>query len=130
MAGSYPGVSATAPSPVSSSARLERLASRRRAAISGGAAVDYDPGTGFPRWRYVREHGAGWLDMEHKMTADALATRDAERLARKLGKLISDVRPGVLTAALRLLSAETALKNDPDTAELMAAALDVDGADF
>lgn len=89
-----------------------------------------DPGTGFPRWRYVREHGAGWLDMEHKMTADALAMRDAERLARKLGKLISDVRPDVLTAALRLLSAETALKNDPDTAELMAAAMDVDGADF
>lgn len=89
-----------------------------------------DPGTGFPRWRYVREHGAGWLDMENKMTADALATREAQRLARKLGKLISDVRPDVLTAALRLLSAETALKGDPDTAELMAAAMDVDGTDF
>ncbi|WP_369930051.1 DNA-binding protein [Xanthomonas sp. NCPPB 2632] len=97
---------------------------------SAFAPAANDLGTGFPRWRYVREHGAGWLEMEHKMTAGAIATRDAERLARKLGKLISDVRPDVLTAALRLLSAETALKNDRDTAELMAAAMDVDGADF
>jgi ParB-like chromosome segregation protein Spo0J len=97
---------------------------------SAFAEAAHDPGTGFPRWRYVREQGAGWADMEQMMSADALATREAERLARKLGGLISDVRAEVLNAALRILVLDTATVRDPDTAELMAAALDVDVTDF
>ncbi len=106
---------------------LDRLPSVVPSAFAEAA---HDSGTGFPRWRYVREQGAGWADMQQKMTADALAAREAARLARKLGSLISDVRADVLTAALRFLVNDTATLSDPDTAELMAAAMDVDVTDF
>jgi hypothetical protein len=47
-----------------------------------------DPGTNFPRWRYVRDAGAGWREMKENMASEQLIQHEAEKLARKIGALI------------------------------------------
>lgn len=47
-----------------------------------------DLGTNFPRWRYIRDAGAGWRDIEELMTTEQLMQHEAEKLARKIGALI------------------------------------------
>lgn len=69
-----------------------------------------DAGTGFPRWRYVRTAGAGWQDMEQKMTREQLEQHHAEKLATKVGKLLYDAPEGVMRRALEMLANETKLE--------------------
>lgn len=66
----------------------------------------HDPGTGFPRWRHVREAGAGWRDMESKMTPEQITRREAEKAARKLGDLIDKTSPEGWRLALEILVSE------------------------
>ncbi|WP_053096319.1 ParB/RepB/Spo0J family partition protein [Frateuria defendens] len=66
----------------------------------------HDPGTGFPRWRYVREAGAGWPDMENYMSAEQLTQHEAEKLARKIGALLDKASPEATRRALAMLANE------------------------
>lgn len=70
----------------------------------------HDPGTGFPRWRHVREAGAGWRDMESKMTPEQLTRREAEKAARKLGDLMDKTSPEGWRLALEILVSESRQK--------------------
>lgn len=73
------------------------------------AVESHDPGTGFPRWRYVREAGAGWQDMENKMSPERLMQHEAEKLAKRLGALIDRASPAAVRRALEMLANEAKL---------------------
>lgn len=66
----------------------------------------HDPGTGYPRWRHVRGAGAGWQDMEKKMTPEQLFARDVEKLKRQIGALMGKADPKVAHDALAGLWSE------------------------
>jgi uncharacterized ParB-like nuclease family protein len=68
-----------------------------------------DPGTGFPRWRYVNERGAGWHEMKEKMTVEQLTQHEAERLAKKIGALLDKATPEAMARALEMLANEAKL---------------------
>lgn len=90
-----------------------------------------DPGTGFPRWRYVREAGAGWLDMQSKMTPEQAMQHEAEKLAKKIGALIDKASPEATRRALAMLANEAKLAaNNADTLAFLAEIADTDGQDF
>lgn len=90
-----------------------------------------DPGTGFPRWRYVREAGAGWLDMQSKMTPEQAMQHEAEKLAKKIGALIDKATPEATRRALAMLANEAKLAaNNADTLAFLAEIADTDGKDF
>lgn len=62
-----------------------------------------DPGTGWPRWRYVREANKPWqtnLPTSDQQQLD----RDAERVARNIVKLVDDSSPAVRVRALEMLA--------------------------
>lgn len=74
-------------------------------------AAACDPGTNFPRWRYVREMGAGWQDMRDKMTSEQHMQHEADKLARKIGALIGKASSDeVVRLALHLLETERKLE--------------------
>ncbi len=68
-----------------------------------------DAGTGFPRWRYVREAGAGWHDMKERMDMDQIKQHAAEQLARRIGALMGKADPDVVRLAVRMLRNEAQL---------------------
>lgn len=70
----------------------------------------YDPGTGFPRWRYVRESKGGWHDMQKEMDVEQLTQREAEKLAKKIGSLIDKATPEAARRAMRMLEIEDQLE--------------------
>ncbi|GLQ95246.1 ParB/RepB/Spo0J family partition protein [Dyella acidisoli] len=70
-----------------------------------------DPGTNFPRWRYVRDAGAGWQDMREKMTAEQHIQHEAEKLARKIGALMDKASSQeVVRFAMTILEVERKLE--------------------
>ncbi len=69
-----------------------------------------DTGTGFPRWRYVREAGAGWHDMREKMDAEQITQHEAEKLARKMGALMEKATPVVVKLAVQMLGIEVQME--------------------
>jgi hypothetical protein len=94
-------------------------------------AEAHDPGTGFPRWRYVREVGAGWQDMETKMTPEQLTQQEAEKLAKKIGALIDKASPEATRRALEMLANEAKLAaNNADTLAFMAEIAEPDTGEF
>ena len=87
----------------------------------------HDPGTGFPRWRYVNEHGAGWQDMQTEMTVEQLTQHEAERLAKKIGALLDKATPEAMTRALEMLANEAKLAvRNADTLAFLADIADPD----
>lgn len=68
-----------------------------------------DTGTGFPRWRYVREAGAGWREMKEKMDVDQITQHEAEKLARKIGALMEKATPAAVQRAVQMLGIEAHL---------------------
>jgi len=68
-----------------------------------------DGGTGWPRWRYVREAGAGWLDMKEKMDVEQVMQHEAEKLARKIGALMEKATPEAVRRAIHMLGIEAQL---------------------
>jgi uncharacterized ParB-like nuclease family protein len=86
-----------------------------------------DPGTGFPRWRYIREAGAGWQDMRERLDVEQLTQHEAEKFARKVGALIEKTSPEAVRRAWRMLGIESQLETvnedmrdfATDTAEFM-----------
>ena len=64
-----------------------------------------DPGTGWPRWRYVREANSRW----HTSLASShqeLLERDAEKVARAVVKIVDSSSPEVRARALEMLANE------------------------
>lgn len=91
----------------------------------------HDPGTGFPRWRYVREAGAGWQDMQTKMTPEQLMQHEAEKLAKKIGALIGKAHPEATRRALAMLANEAKLAaRNADTLEFLAEIAEPDNGEF
>jgi uncharacterized ParB-like nuclease family protein len=91
----------------------------------------HDPGTGFPRWRYVREAGAGWRDMKNLLTPEQLMQHEAEKLAKKIGALIDKASPEATRRALEMLANEAKLAaSNADTLAFMADIAEPDGGDY
>ncbi len=69
-----------------------------------------DTGTGFPRWRYVREAGAGWHDLKEKLDVEQMTQHEAEKLAKKIGALMDKATPEAVRRAVRMLGIEAQLE--------------------
>jgi len=69
-----------------------------------------DTGTGFPRWRYVREAGAGWRDMKEKMDVEQITQHEAEKLARRIGALMDKATPAAVKLAVQMLGIESQME--------------------
>ena len=88
-----------------------------------------DTGTGFPRWRYVREAGAGWHEMKEKMDVEQLTQHEAEKLARKIGALMEKATPAAVRLAVQMLGIEAQMEAvSEDTRDFAAAT--TEGVDF
>lgn len=77
-----------------------------------GAAVD--SGTGWPRWKSVRE----WPQREHdvEMTMEQLLQREAEKIVKKMGALMDNTRPEAWRLAWRMMELEMEQEaTNPDT---------------
>lgn len=79
-----------------------------------------DPGTDWPRWRYVREAKSDWhtnLPASHEEQLN----RDAERVARQIMKIVDASSPAVRARALEMLAnEEVQAANQLDSVELLA----------
>lgn len=81
----------------------------------------HDPGTGFPRWRYVREGKGGWQDMKAAVDKEQMAQHNAEKLAKRLAALMDKAEPEVVRRALEMLQIEAAYeRSNPDSAAFEA----------
>jgi uncharacterized ParB-like nuclease family protein len=86
-----------------------------------------DPGTGFPRWRYVRERKVGWHDMKEKMTVEQLTEHEAEKAAKKIGAVLDKLTPTAAARALEMLANEAKLAvRNADTLAFLADIADPD----
>jgi hypothetical protein len=74
------------------------------------SAEALDAGTGFPRWRYVREAGAGWHDMKERMDVDQITQHLAAKLARKMGAMMEKAGPAAAKLAVQMLGIEAQLE--------------------
>jgi ParB-like chromosome segregation protein Spo0J len=75
----------------------------------------HDPGTGFPRWRYVRESNGGWHDMKQEMDVEQITQHEAEKLAKRIGALMDKATPEAVRRAVRMLGIEAAMDaGNPD----------------
>lgn len=88
-----------------------------------------DAGTGFPRWRYVREGGAGWQDMKQELGVEQLTQHNAEKLAKKLAALMEKATSEEVQRALRILRIEDQLETVNEDARDFDSATTV-GMDF
>ncbi|CTP91708.1 DNA-binding protein [Xanthomonas translucens pv. poae] len=66
-------------------------------------ALAIDPGTGWPRWRHVREAKNPWQTSLPSSDQQQL-DRDAERVARHIVKLVDGSSPAVRARALEMLA--------------------------
>lgn len=84
-----------------------------------------DPGTGWPRWRYVREAGAGW-QMKETMDAEQITQHNAEKLARKVAALFDKADPEEVRRAKWMLNFEEQLEMvNEDTRDFHAVTAEV-----
>ncbi len=80
-----------------------------------------DPGTGWPRWRKVREGGTAWQQELEQMSLDQIVQHEAEQLAKKIGALQQRADAQAFRLALRLLGVEDLLAgNCQDTRDFDA----------
>lgn len=76
--------------------------------VSDYSSVAIDPGTGYPRWRWVREHNAPWKEVLDAVEVPLRTQRNAERFARIVLALRKDYSHEVRVRAFELLKAEDA----------------------
>lgn len=69
-----------------------------------------DSGTGFPRWRKVREAGANWQQDATEMNLDQITQHEAEQLAKKIGALMDKATPEAWKRAVQMLGSEAQLE--------------------
>ncbi|WP_237707343.1 ParB N-terminal domain-containing protein [Xanthomonas oryzae] len=83
-------------------------------------ALAIDPGTGWPRWRHVREAKNPWQTSLPSSDQQQL-DRDAERVARHIVKLVDGSSPAVRARALEMLANdEVSAKDQLASVELLA----------
>lgn len=83
-----------------------------------------DPGTGFPRWKVVRDWRIQGCDeqLEHQpMTAQQWTQNEAIRVAKKLGVLETGTTPEAWRLAVRLYAEEASRENQNPDAQLFLA---------
>lgn len=81
--------------------------------------IPLDPGTGWPRWRYVRDANTPWRT-DLKGSEQERLDRDAERIARLIIKLVDGSTPVVRARALQMLAEdEVAATNQAESVELL-----------
>lgn len=86
-----------------------------------------DPGTGWPRWKYVR--GSGWTDGRWTQPDEAQQVRkDAERVAKGLAKLRDKCEADAWNLGIRLYLEDA--KNDEEAKTAIEAALETEGGDY
>ena len=68
-----------------------------------------DSGTGFPRWRKVREAGLDWEQNLAEMDMDQITQHEAEQLAKKIGALMEKATSEAWSRAVQMLSVEAGL---------------------
>lgn len=74
-----------------------------------------DPGTGWPRWRNVREGPAAWQQEHEEMDMEQMTQHRAELMAKKLGALKDSDTPEVFRLALLMVDSEEQLEeSNPD----------------
>ena len=73
--------------------------------------VTLDPGTGWPRWRHVREAGQPWRTCLPSSPEEQL-DREAERLARQIVKIVDSSSPTARARALEMLANEEVSATD------------------
>lgn len=79
-----------------------------------------DPGTGWPRWRNVREEGTGWQTMLDT-APEQRVQREAEKLARTVVGLRDKYPPAIRARAWEMLANEEVLAaNQPEVLEFLA----------
>jgi uncharacterized ParB-like nuclease family protein len=69
-----------------------------------------DAGTGFPRWRKVREAGSDWQQDLSEMDMDQITQHEAEQLAKKIGALMEKATPEAWSRAVQMLGVEAQLE--------------------
>jgi len=69
-----------------------------------------DNGTGFPRWRKVREAGSDWGQDLSEMDMDQITQHEAEQLAKRIGALMEKATPEAWSRAVRMLGVEAQLE--------------------
>jgi len=69
-----------------------------------------DAGTGFPRWRKVREAGAAWQQDQTEMDMDKITRHEAEQVAKKIGALMDKTTPEAWKLAVAMLGTEAQLE--------------------
>lgn len=67
----------------------------------------FDPGTGFPLWRYVRgPRNPHWKDMAEMMTPERLHARTVEKLKQRIGAIMGKADPRAAHEAIAALWSE------------------------
>jgi hypothetical protein len=84
--------------------------------LSEWNSAAHDPGTGWPRWRYVRENKGGWQDMKEEMDMEQITQHEAEKLAKKIGALMEKATPEAVRRAVRMLGIEAQMEATNDDA--------------
>ena len=69
-----------------------------------------DIGTGFPRWRKVRDADSSWQQELTEMNTEQITQHEAEQLAKRIGALIERSTPEAVRRALQILGVEAQLE--------------------
>lgn len=75
--------------------------------------VARDPGTDWPRWKFVRTPKSVWQTPLEVLPDEARTLRNAESLARSIASLMENSGPEERALALRMLAAEEVPTTDP-----------------
>lgn len=75
-----------------------------------------DPGTDWPRWKYVRTPKSIWQTPIELLPNEARTLRNAESLARSIASMMENSDPEERALALRMLAAEEVPSLDPTEA--------------
>jgi hypothetical protein len=71
--------------------------------LDGFPPMTIDPGTGWPRWRYVRQEGKGW-QTNLPTTPGERFHREAEKAARQAAKFVDTYPPAIRARALEMIA--------------------------
>lgn len=89
------------------------LAALRKVSLGEYPPDARDPGTGWPRWKYVRTPKSIWQTPMEMLPDGASTVRKAEELARAIAFMMENTSPEERALALQMLAAEEVPITDP-----------------
>lgn len=89
------------------------LVELRKVRLEEYPPVARDPGTDWPRWKFVRTPKSVWQTPLELLPDEARTLRNAESLARSIASLMENSDPVERALALRMLAAEEVSSPDP-----------------